>query len=166
MDYLLKPFDDERFEQAFRRVRRLIAFEEVGRLRDRLLALLDLAGAAAAPAVPSGGGYLERIPVTTGAETRVLAASEIDYITASGPYARLHLGGRRYVIREAMQVLEESLDPGRFMRIHRSVIVRLDLVESLRRGAGGEYRVHLRTGVRLRVSRSRRETLERRLGIS
>jgi two-component system LytT family response regulator len=78
----------------------------------------------------------------------------------------LHTGGQRYVIREAMQVLEESLDPARFMRIHRSAIVRIELVESLRRGTGGEYRVLLRTGVRLRVSRSRREALERRLGIS
>jgi two-component system LytT family response regulator len=166
VDYLLKPFDDERFEQAFRRARRLIAFEEIGRLRDRLLAVLEHAGAGPPPR-PARDGYLERIPVTTGGETRVVPVAEIDYITASGPYARLHAGGgQRYVIREAMQVLEESLDPARFMRIHRSVIVRVELVESLRRGAGGEYRVQLRGGVRLRVSRSRREALERRLGIS
>jgi two-component system LytT family response regulator len=165
VDYLLKPFDDERFEQAFRRARRLIAFEEIGRLRDRLLAVLEHADAGPTPARPAGG-YLERIPVTTGGETRVVPVAEIDYITASGPYARLHTGGQRYVIREAMQVLEESLDPARFMRIHRSAIVRVELVESLRRGAGGEYRVQLRGGVRLRVSRSRREALERRLGIS
>lgn len=167
VDYLLKPFDDERFEQAFRRARRLIAFEEIGRLRDRLLAVLEHADASVIPpSRPATGGYLERIPVTTGGETRVLPVAEIDYITASGPYARLHAGGQRYVIREAMQVLEESLDPARFMRIHRSAIVRVELVESLRRGSGGEYRVQLRGGVRLRVSRSRREALERRLGIS
>ena len=166
VDYLLKPFDDERFEQAFHRARRLIAFEEIERLRDRLLAVLEHAGAAPAPARPAGTGYLERIPVTTRGETRVIPVLEIDYITASGPYARLHAGGQRYVIREAMQVLEESLDPARFMRIHRSAIVRVELVESLRRGTGGDYRVQLRGGVRLRVSRSRREALERRLGIS
>jgi two-component system LytT family response regulator len=166
VDYLLKPFDDERFEQAFRRARRLIAFEEIGRLRDRLVALLQNAGAPAAAAPTAGRGYLERIPVTSGGETRVVPTSQIDYITASGPYARLHVGAQRYVIREAMQVLEESLDPARFLRIHRSAIVRMDLVESLRRGAGGEYRVQLRNGVRLRVSRSRRDALEQRLGIS
>jgi two-component system, LytTR family, response regulator len=165
VDYLLKPFDDERFEQAFHRARRLIAFEEIGRLRDRLLAVLEHAGAAPLPARPADG-YLDRIPVTSGGETRIIPVREIEYITASGPYARLHVGGQRYVIREAMQVLEESLDPTRFMRIHRSAIVRMDLVESLRRGTGGEYRVQLRGGVRLRVSRSRREALERRLGIS
>jgi two-component system LytT family response regulator len=165
VDYLLKPFDDERFEQAFRRARRMIAFDEIARLRDRLLAVLQHAGGGAAPAT-AAAGYLDRIPVTVGGETRVVPVAQIDYITASGPYARLHVGGQRFVIREAMQVLEESLDPTRFMRIHRSAIVRLALVESLRRGAGGEYRVQLRTGVRLRVSRSRREDVERRLGIS
>jgi two-component system LytT family response regulator len=165
VDYLLKPFDDERFEQAFRRARRLIAFEEIGRLRDRLFALLHHAGGSGAPP-PRADSYLERIPVTSGGETRVIPASQVEYITASGPYARLHTGGRRYVIREPMQALEESLDPARFMRIHRSAIVRVDLVESLTRGTGGEYRVVLRNGVRLRVSRSRREALERRLGIS
>jgi two-component system LytT family response regulator len=143
----------------------MIAFDEIARLRDRLLALLRHTGGAPAPA-PAASGWLERIPVTTGGETRVLPVAQIDYITASGPYARLHAGGQRYVIREAMQVLEESLDPARFMRIHRSAIVRVELVESLRRGAGGECRALLRTGVHLRVSRSRREALERRLGIS
>jgi two-component system, LytTR family, response regulator len=83
---------------------------------------------------------------------------------ASGPYARLQLGARRYVIRQTMQALEETLDPRRFLRIHRSVIVRLDLVEALYRGQSGDSEVRLRTGVRLRVSRSRREALERRLG--
>jgi two-component system LytT family response regulator len=164
-DYLLKPFDDERFEQAFRRARRMIAFDELARLRDQLLAVLQHTGGTL-PSRAAPTGYLERIPVTTGGETRVLPVAEIEYITASGPYARLHAGGQRYVIREAMQALEESLDPASFMRIHRSAIVRIELVESLRRGAGGEYRVLLRTGVRLRVSRSRREALERRLGIS
>jgi two-component system LytT family response regulator len=70
------------------------------------------------------------------------------------------------VIRETMQSLEEELDPRRFLRIHRSVIVRLDLVEALHRGPGGDSEVRLKTGVRLRVSRSRREALERWLGKS
>ena len=164
VDYLLKPFDDERFEQAFRRARRLIEYEEIGRLRDRLVALLQHTGPA--PGGEDRRAWLERIPVTTAGETRVVPVAQIDYFIASGPYVRLHSGGQRYVIREAMQALEESLDPARFLRIHRSAIVRIDLIESLRRGPGGEYRVLLRTGVRLRVSRSRREAVERRLGIS
>ena len=65
-----------------------------------------------------------------------------------------------------MQTLEERLDPEQFMRIHRSVIVRLDLVDTLHRGAGGDYEVQLKGGARVRVSRSRREALERWLGVS
>lgn len=173
VDYLVKPFDDERFEQAFRRARRLVELEEVSRLRGRLLAVLQGSGAPApaGDAAPPGEGaprpeYLERIAVEMRGKVRVVPVAEIDYIAASGPYAELHVGDRRYIIREAMQTLEERLDPDRFIRIHRSVIVRLDLVDTLLRGAGGDYEVLLKTGARLRVSRSRREELERRLGVT
>jgi len=91
---------------------------------------------------------------------------DIDYITSDGPYAELHVAGRRHVIRETMQTLEERLDPSKFMRVHRSVIVRLDLIESLERGAGGDGELKLRGGARLRVSRTRREALERWLGLA
>jgi two-component system LytT family response regulator len=91
---------------------------------------------------------------------------DVDYITSDGPYAELHVAGRRYVIRETMQTLEERLDPAKFMRVHRSVIVRLELIESLERGAGGDGELHLRGGARLRVSRTRREALERWLGLA
>jgi two-component system LytT family response regulator len=69
------------------------------------------------------------------------------------------------VIREAMQTLEERLDPTRFMRVHRSAIVQLDRVDTLLRGAGGDYEVQLKDGTRLRVGRSRREELAQRLGV-
>ena len=65
-----------------------------------------------------------------------------------------------------MQTLEERLDPKHFMRVHRSMIVRLDLVDTLHRGAGGDYEVQLKNGTRVKVSRSRREALERWLGVS
>jgi two-component system LytT family response regulator len=73
---------------------------------------------------------------------------------------------RRYVIRERMQTLEERLDPSRFYRIHRSAIVRLDLVETLLRNPGGDYAVQLKGGTKLKVSRSRFEALEERMGVS
>jgi len=174
VDYLVKPFDDERFEQAFARARRLIELEQMGELRRHLLALLDggagaSSGAPAAPApspASAASPWLERIAVEMKGKVRVVPVAQIEYITASGPYAELHTPERRYVIRESMQSLEERLDPERFMRIHRSVIVRLDLVETLLKGAGGDYEVQLRGGTRLRVSRSRREALERRLGVA
>jgi two-component system LytT family response regulator len=97
---------------------------------------------------------------------RFIPVDEIDYIAASGPYAELVVGGRRHVIREAMQTLEKRLDPNRFVRVHRSAIVQLDRVDTLLRGAGGDYEIQLKDGTRLRVSRSRREELAQRLGFS
>ncbi|HEX5436025.1 MAG TPA: LytTR family DNA-binding domain-containing protein [Gemmatimonadaceae bacterium] len=170
-DYLLKPFDDERFEQAFHRARRMIELEEIGRLRQQLLTVLQAESseadeAAARPAPAAASSYLERIAVEMKGKVRVVPVAQIDYIAASGPYAELHVGDHRYVIRESMQALEEGLDPGRFMRIHRSAIVRLDLVDTLLRGTGGDYAVQLKNGVRLKVSRSRREAVERWLGVT
>lgn len=173
LDYLVKPFDDERFEQAFGRARRAIELQEFGRLREKLLALLEGEGgsSSAASSLPSRGAastqpYLERIAVEMKGKVRVVPVADVDFILASGPYAELHAGDRRYVIRESMQTLEERLDPADFMRIHRSAIVRLALVDTFHRGAGGDYEVQLRNGTRLRVSRSRREELERRLDIA
>jgi two-component system LytT family response regulator len=183
VDYLVKPFDDERFEQAFRRARRLVELEEMGGLRERLLAMLDSGRPAAAPAtsapVPSpepasstspaarsGSPYLERIAVEMRGKVRVVPVSQVEYITASGPYVELHTSERAYLIREAIHSLEERLDPERFLRIHRSIIVRVDLIDTFHRGAGGDYEVQLKSGARLRVSRSRREELERRLGVT
>jgi two-component system LytT family response regulator len=173
LDYLVKPFDDERFEQAFARARRMIELQEFGRLREQLMALLQPRSGSPAAASSTAQAsdslehpYLERIAVETKGKVRVVPVAEVDFIIASGPYAELHSGERRYVIRESMQALEERLDPARFMRIHRSVIVRLALVDTFYRGAGGDYEVQLRGGTRLRVSRTRREELERRLDIA
>jgi two-component system, LytTR family, response regulator len=179
VDYLVKPFADERFEQAFQRARRQLTLEGIERQRGQLLAALNSLGDPAAPAgeamdAPDGetagaprpsGGYLERIAVETKGKIRAVPVGEIDYIVASGSYAELYVGDRRYIIRERMQVLEERLDPAQFMRVHRSVIVRLSLVELLHRSQGGDYQVQLRGGVRLPVSRGRHPALERWLGV-
>ena len=174
-DYLVKPFDDERFEQALRRARRALALEGVERARAHLLALLresesversPASAAAGSPGVGARGPWLERIAVEMHGQVKPVPVAQIDFITAAGPYVELHVGERRYVIREAMQTLEDRLDPNRFMRVHRSVIVRLDLVEALHRDGGGDYELHLKGGARLRVSRSRREALERWLGLT
>ena len=170
VDYLVKPFDDERFEDAFRRARKSLAAEDMGRLREQLLSILkpgagaerEGATATAAPASP----YLERLAVEIRGTVKPVLVQDVDYITSDGPYAELHVAGRRHVIRETMQTLEERLDPSKFMRVHRSVIVRLELIESLERGAGGDGELRLKGGARLRVSRTRREALERWLGLA
>jgi len=142
VDYLVKPFDDERFAQSLQRARK--------RLR----------------AVPRQGQYRERIAVESRGQVRVVAVAKIDYITASGPYAELHVADKTYAVRERMQTLEEHLDPAVFFRIHRSAIVRLDRIDTLLHRAGGDYALRLKDGTELDVSRGRREELEQRLGIT
>lgn len=165
VDYLLKPFDDERFEQALARARGRIELAEVRDLADRLVSVLQSDGTSAAAAPQNDPEYLDRIAVDMRGQTRVIPVGKIDYITASGPYAELHIGEGVFAVRERMQSLEERLDPKLFARIHRSAIVRLDLVDTLLRASGGDYAVRLRNGVELSVSRGRREELERRLGV-
>ena len=191
VDYLVKPFDDERFEQAFQRARKMIGLTELGKLSERLRTVLNAsappsgaaspgtaphAASAVTPVAPAAGpaglsdsvttGYLERIAVEMRGQVRVVPVGTIEYIAASGPYAEIHVGDRTYIIRERMQTLEERLDPTHFFRIHRSVIVRLDQIETLLREAGGDYAVQLRCGARLSVSRNRVEPLEKWMGLA
>ncbi|MDB4882368.1 MAG: response regulator receiver [Gemmatimonadetes bacterium] len=188
VDYLVKPFDDERFEQAFRRARRAVELGAVSRLSGQLMAALqavegirgavsvgDSAGAVAAVGAPSPPaiaealprqGYLERFAVESRGQVRVVPLGKVLYITASGPYAEIHTLERTHLIREQMQVLEERLDPEQFFRVHRSAIVRFDLIDGLTRNASGDYTVHLKGGVTLKVSRSRSDELERRMGLA
>lgn len=194
IDYLVKPFDDERFEQAFQRARRQVELQDVDRVSGQLLSLLqssrtgipatsiqgdgtpktidgphETTGAASdanAPAAePAKQPFLERIAVEMRGQVRVVPVKQVEYITASGPYAELHVGDKRYVLRERMQTLEERLDPSKFFRIHRSAIVRLDLIETLLRNPGGDYGVQLKSGVKLKVSRNRFEELEKQMGL-
>lgn len=168
IDYLVKPFDDVRFEQALRRARETLEASEFGRLRDQLIAALQGSGLSA-PASENAKPdpvYLERIPIESRGKVQVVDVNELDSIVSSGPYVELNAGGKTHLIRESMQSLEERLDPARFVRIHRSIIVRLALVEALHKAGGGDYEVQLKTGARLKVSRTRREELERRLGIT
>jgi two-component system, LytTR family, response regulator len=184
IDYLVKPFDDERFEQAFRRARRAVELGAVSKLSGQLMAALSAvqgtggtsgatqhAPSASAPGhpptpAPAPPPYLERIAVETRGQVRVVPISKVLYITASGPYAEIHTAERTHLIREQMQVLEERLDPERFFRVHRSAIVRFDLIESLTRNASGDYVVQLKGGLSLKVSRSRSDELERRMGLA
>ncbi len=161
IDYLVKPFDDERLEKAFHRARKMIELNQVSKLSEELRALLG--GGAALP-TPKGQ-YLERIAVEMRGQVRVVPVKQIDYMIASGPYAELYVADKRYLIRERMQTLEERLDPAKFFRIHRSAIVRLDLIETLIRNPGGDYAVLLKGGVKLKVSRGRFERLEELMGL-
>lgn len=163
VDYLVKPFDDDRFAQAFRRARKMIELEEVQEVTQRLLSLLH----EPPPETPAPKhDYLERISVEQRGQVRVVPVDKVDYITADGPYAELHVGDRVFAIRERMQTLDDRLDPAVFFRIHRSAIVRLDRIDTLLRHPGGDYGVRLKTGAELSLSRGRRDELEEKLGIT
>ncbi|HET7612513.1 MAG TPA: LytTR family DNA-binding domain-containing protein [Gemmatimonadaceae bacterium] len=176
IDYLVKPFDDDRFEQAFQRARRMAWLEAADQLRKRLLAVLGEMGSAkreltemrdmktVSAVSPPASRFIERIPVESRGKVRFIPVAEIDCILASGPYAELVVGDRKHLIREAMQNLEDQLDPSRFFRIHRSAIVQLDRVEALLKSPHGECDAQLRNGLKIKVARGRREELERRLG--
>ena len=161
VDYLLKPYDDDRFAQALARARDAVRLREVDTLRDRPASLLG----GSVPPPPPSQAYLERIAVDMRGQTRLVPVDAIDYIASDGPYAEVHTGSDVYVVRERMQTLEERLDPARFFRIHRSTIVRIDRVEAILTAAGGDYSVRLADGTRLRLSRSRRDAFTQHLGI-
>ena len=162
LDYLVKPFDDERFEQALARAREILALQEVSDLRSRLVSLLrDAREASAEPP-----RYLERIAVEMRGQLRIIPVERIDYIQASADYAELHVGSDVFLIREQMQSLEARLDPAKFFRVHRSTIVQLDRIEILKYSEGGDYAVRLNDGKMLKVSRTRWEDLQKRLGIA
>ena len=153
---------------AVERAVQTVALRQVGGMASRMMALLQGGQGAAtqeAPVAKQTPAYLERIAVEMRGQMRIVPIKDIDYITASGPYAELHVDEETYVIRERMQTLEERLDPRVFFRIHRSAIVRLDRIESLLHGMGGDYAVRLKNGRRIKVSRGRREELEQRLGL-
>lgn len=157
VDYLVKPFDDERFVQALGRARERVRMHEAARAMERLLE------ARGKPAASPGSVRRERIAVESRGQIRWIAPDEIDYVTASGPYAELHVGEETHLIRERMQNLEARLDERRFVRIHRSAIVRIDRIQSLRRQRGGDLVAVLEGGAELPVARSRRAALEARL---
>jgi len=150
-DYLLKPFDDERFEQAFERARSRIVDQDdaISRRLLRMLqekdpSLLDEAQASEEPS-------LERIAVQGRGKARIVSVDDITHITADGSYAELHTPDGTHVIRERMKTLASRLDPDEFVRVHRSAIVRLDEIELILRSGGGNYAVRLEDGTTVSV---------------
>lgn len=178
LDYLVKPFEDERFAETLRRARRAIAQARVRETAERLRDLLDIAasgrrtptvggteaGDATESAVAEGTGALERVLLKSGGRSRLVKAERIDWIEAEGVYARLHVGAESFLIRVPMHELETRLDARRFVRIHRSTIVNLDRVRELREPDPGAHVAVLEDGTALRISRTRKAVLEQRLG--
>ncbi len=166
VDYLLKPFDDERFEQALNRARDQIVSRDPDAISRRLLQMLkEKDPSLLAEETESDEPHLERIAVQGRGKARIVSVDDVTHITADGSYAELHTGDDTHVIRERMKTLAARLDPSEFVRVHRSAIVRLDEVELILRSGGGDYAVRLHNGTTLSVSRGRIEELQERLGV-
>jgi two-component system LytT family response regulator len=160
IDYLLKPFSDERFQAALDRAIGHIRAGHAHALMSRMQALLDGREGAVAPKRP-----LDRIVVKGAHRVRLLPVEQIGWIEADGPYVKLHTrdGGVQHH-REPIGSLDGSLDRRRFVRIHRSAIVNIDLVDELKQDAHGDYVVLLRDRTEIRVGRRFRARLQARLG--
>jgi two-component system, LytTR family, response regulator len=158
LDYLLKPFSDERWEAALARAKTRhheLSLREFGRSVARVLATQSQAGR-----------YLDRLVVKGNGTTRFIRVADIDWIGGAGVYVNLHVAGKELLYRSALNELADRLDPVRFIRVHRSSIVNIDSILELQPISHGEFQIVLKDGHRSRVSRTYRIQLEKRLGQS
>ncbi len=156
LDYLLKPFEKERFRVAMERAREHLAPRGGEAAARRLIALLESLGAKA--------GTRDRVAVKTDGVIKLVKLADVDFIEAAGRYVMLHVGKEQHLLRETMNDLEAQLDASVFARIHRSAIVNLDRIQELQTESHGEVTIVLDDGRTLRWSRSYRERLEALLG--
>jgi two-component system, LytTR family, response regulator len=157
LDYLLKPFSDERFESTMARVKARLDERSMKEFGQRVMKMVS-----AAPAAPER--RLDRLVVKAGGTTRFIRVIDIDWIEAAGVYVTLHVGGKELLYRAALNDLAEKLDPRRFVRVHRSALINIESVLQLEPISHGEFEAVLKNGSRTRVSRTYRGQLEKRLG--
>ena len=141
LDYLLKPFDDARFERTLERAKNRIAADDGAPPESKAFAIKSIG------------------------QILFVRMSEIDWIEAADYYASLHVGTRTHLLRRSMAELEQELDATDFCRIHRSTIVKIDRIRSLELNENGDYDVLLNDDTRLRMSRTYRKTLQSRLSL-
>jgi two-component system, LytTR family, response regulator len=144
LDYLLKPVDDERFAAAVDRARQLRDSASRLRITERILQMLGR----------DSEKYASRFVVRTGSRIQIVQAEDTDWIAAAGDYTELHVRGRAHLLRETMNSLEQKLDPAKFLRIHRSRIVRTDRIVELSSIDNREYLIKLTDGSQHRSSRT------------
>jgi two-component system, LytTR family, response regulator len=169
LDYLLKPFSDERFQAALDRAIRHVRAGHAQTLMERMEALLGQAAGPATAGAPFVAArpkpLLDKIAVKGPNRVRLLPVEQISWIEADGMYVKLHTrDGNAHLHRGLLGSFDGALDERRFVRIHRSAIVNIDLVDELRQDAHGDYIVLLRDRTEIRVGRRFRERLQLRLG--
>lgn len=151
LDYLLKPFDEERLRAALARAREEIKKRQFGNFDERVGALLgDL---------KPENKYVERFVLKSIGRIYFIKTDEIDWIEAAGNYVNLHVGKENHLLRETMNNVESRLDPDRFLRIHRSTIVNIDFIRELSPLFNGDYTVTLNDDTALTLSRKYHDRL-------
>jgi two-component system, LytTR family, response regulator len=158
LDYLLKPFSDERWEAALARAKTRHHELSLGGFGRGVLRMLATRSQA--------GRYLDRLVVKGTGTTRFIRVADIDWIEGAGVYVNLHIAGKELLYRSALNELAGQLNPMRFIRVHRSSIVDIDSILELQPISHGEFELVLKDSHRLRVSRTYRTQLEKRLGQS
>jgi len=154
-DYLLKPFDRKRFRESLQRAKAQLLRDRSESPDNRLVALFEQ--------FASNQKMPDRVAIRNNGRVVFMKVDEIDWVEASDNYVCLHCGKETHVLRETMSQLEIRLDPARFLRVHRSTIVNLDRIKELQPWFRGDYRVILRDGTELTLTKSHREKLESRL---
>ncbi len=149
LDYLLKPYDRTRLDSALQRARQQLRRRGVD---DRLLAFIDK--------LDERARYQTRLTVRQGTRTQFVAVSQVDYFEAEANYVRVHVGPRSHLIRETLTSLAEQLDPSRFLRVHRSLVVNIGRVVEVESLFSGEYVLLLATGKKLTSGRTYRLALQ------
>ena len=166
--YLLKPFSDERFQAALDRALRHVRAGHADSVMSQMQALLDGSGQKRTGTPPAAGAarrMLDRIVVRNSDRVRLLPVEQISWIEADGMYVKLHTrDGATHLHRALLGSLDSSLDPRRFIRIHRSAIVNIDVIAELRQDDHGAYVAVLRDGTEVRVGRRFLIRLQTRLG--
>jgi two-component system LytT family response regulator len=161
VDYLLKPFDDTRFSKTWQRLTRAHAAASLAAEARKLGELLAAVGGTTATRADEK--HLERFLVRVDERTFPVPVQEVRWLQSEGNYVELHTGAGKHLVRESLSAIEERLDPARFIRIHRSVIVALDQIKEMQPWFAGDQVLILRDGTKLRVSRTRRAALAARL---
>ena len=151
LHYLVKPVDEMRFAEAVSRARDLVDSEIRVDMAQRVMKMLDT----------TSNGFASRLTVRNGSRIQIVTAEEIEWIGAAGDYVELHVNGCAFLLRETMTSLAQRLDPAKFIRIHRSRIVRSTGIVELRAIENREFTVKLSDGSEHRSSRTYADGLER-----
>lgn len=148
LDYLLKPFDRDRFEKTLAKVEDRLAGREKSEMSVELREFLRTLSTTAAPP------HVSRFSVRSDGEIYFVRAEDVDWIDAEGNYVALHSAGRRHLVRDTIKSLEDRLDPSKFVRVHRSAIINVDRLRKLQPYFHGEYVITLQDGTTLTSSRT------------